>query len=85
MSPALYTGTDAQDEYDLPRILPGEVYEARIQIHRAEHISEGDFVRIRAMDLNTVRIPVPFFIFGDVDPYIDETPACRRCFCLFPV
>ena len=70
MSPALFYGTDAEDEYDLPRQLPKEVYEARIRIHRAEYISEGDFVRIRAMGLNTVRIPVPFFIFGDVEPYI---------------
>ena len=70
MSPALYYGTDAQDEYDLPRQLSKEVYEARIRVHRAEYISEGDFVRIRAMGMNTVRIPVPFFIFGDVEPYI---------------
>ena len=70
MSPALFYGTDAEDEYDLPRALPREVYEARIRIHRAEYISEGDFVRIKAMGLNTARIPVPFFIFGDVEPYI---------------
>ena len=70
MSPALFYGTDAQDEYDLPRALPKEVYEARIRIHRSEYISEGDFIRIRSMGLNTVRIPVPFFVFGDVEPYI---------------
>ncbi|MBQ4186622.1 MAG: beta-glucosidase, partial [Firmicutes bacterium] len=70
MSPALFYGTDAEDEYDLPRALSKEVYEARIRIHRSEYISEGDFVRIKAMGLNTVRIPVPFFVFGDVEPYI---------------
>ena len=70
MSPALFYGTDAEDEYDLPRALSKEVYEARIRVHRSEYISERDFVHIRSMGLNTVRIPVPFFIFGDVDPYI---------------
>ena len=40
---ALFAGTDAQDEYDLPRQLSKEVYEARIRVHRAEYISEGDF------------------------------------------
>ena len=70
MSPALFYGTDAQDEYDLPRMLSKEVYEARIRVHRSEYISEGDFIRIRAMGLNTVRIPIPYFIFGDVAPYI---------------
>lgn len=80
MSPALFAGTDAQDEYDLPRMLPREVYEARIQIHRAEYISEGDFVRIKAMGLNTIRIPVPFFIFGDVEPYIGCVEELDKAF-----
>ena len=70
MNPALFYGTDAEDEYDLPRSLSKEVYEARIRVHRSEYISEGDFIRIKSMGLNTVRIPVPFFIFGDVEPYI---------------
>lgn len=70
MSPALFEGTSAEDEHDLPRQLSKEIYEARIRVHRSEYISEGDFLRIKAMGLNTVRIPVPFFIFGDVEPYI---------------
>lgn len=81
MSPALFVGTDAQDEYDLPRQLPREVYEARIQIHRAEYISEGDFIRIKAMGLNTIRIPVPYFIFGDVEPYIGCIDELDKAFC----
>ena len=35
MSPALFAGTTAEDEYYLPRQLSKEVYEARIKIHRA--------------------------------------------------
>ena len=34
MSPALFEGTAAEDEYNLPRQLSREVYEARIQIDR---------------------------------------------------
>lgn len=70
MSPALFEGTTAEDEYYLPRKLPREVYEARIQMHRAEYISERDFVAIRSMGMDTVRIPVPYFIFGDREPFI---------------
>lgn len=70
MSPSLFDGTSANDEYDLPRQLSPEVYEARIKTHRAEFISERDFVKIKSMGLNTVRIPVPFFVFDDVKPYI---------------
>ena len=63
-------GTTAEDEYYLPTQLPREVYEARIKTHRAEYITERDFTRIKAMGMNTVRIPVPYFIFGDREPFI---------------
>ena len=42
MSPALFEGTEAEDEYYLPRQLSREVYEARIRIHRSEYITEQD-------------------------------------------
>lgn len=70
MSPAIFAGTTAEDEYYLPRQLSKEVYEARISIHRAEYISERDFVSIKAMGMEAVRIPVPYFIFGDKEPFI---------------
>lgn len=70
MSPALFDGTTAEDEYYLPTQLSREVYEARIKVHRTEYISEGDFVRIRSMGMDAVRIPVPYFVFGDRPPFI---------------
>lgn len=70
MSPALFEGTTAEDEYYLPRQLSKEVYEARISIHRAEYITERDFTRIKSMGMDAVRIPVPYFIFGDREPFI---------------
>jgi aryl-phospho-beta-D-glucosidase BglC (GH1 family) len=70
MSPALFDGTTAEDEYYLPRQLSPEVYEARIKVHRSEYISERDFAQIKRIGLNTVRIPVPYFIFGDREPFI---------------
>ena len=70
MNPALFEGTTAEDEYWLPRQLPKEVYEARIKIHRSEYITERDFVTIKSWGLDAVRIPVPYFIFGDREPFI---------------
>lgn len=70
MSPGLFEGTTAEDEYYLPTQLSREVYEARIKMHRREFISERDFAIIRDIGLNTVRIPVPYFIFGDRPPFI---------------
>ena len=70
MNPALFEGTTAEDEYYLPRQLSPEVYEARIKIHRSEYITERDFVTIKRMGMESVRIPVPYFIFGDRKPFI---------------
>lgn len=70
MSPALFDGTTAEDEYYLPVQLSPEVYEARIRVHRSEYISERDFACIKRMGMNAVRIPVPYFVFGDRAPFI---------------
>ena len=70
MSPALFEGTTAEDEYYLPTQLSPEVYEARLRIHRSEYITERDFVTIKRMGMESVRIPVPYFIFGDRKPFI---------------
>ncbi|MDD2973098.1 MAG: cellulase family glycosylhydrolase [Lachnospiraceae bacterium] len=70
MNPALFEGTTAEDEYYLPRQLSKEVYEARMKIHRSEYITERDFTRIASWGMDAVRIPVPYFIFGDREPFI---------------
>lgn len=72
MSPALFAGTTAEDEYYLARQLPADVYAARMQIHRSEYITERDFARIAEIGMNAVRIPIPYFIFGDRAPF----PGC---------
>lgn len=80
MNPAIFAGTNAEDEYYLPRQLPKEIYKARIKTHRAEYITERDFITIKAMGLNAVRIPVPYFIFGDREPFIGCTAELDRAF-----
>ncbi|SHK17014.1 glycoside hydrolase family 5 protein [Hespellia stercorisuis] len=70
MSPALFEGTTAEDEYYLPTQLSKEVYEARIKVHRSEYITERDFAIIKSHHMNAVRIPVPYFIFGDCPPFL---------------
>lgn len=80
MNPTLFEGTTAEDEYWLPRQLPKEVYEARIRIHRSEYITERDFVTIASWGLDTVRIPVPYFVFGDREPFIGCVEELDRAF-----
>lgn len=80
MSPGLFAGTTAEDEYYLPAQLPPEVYEARIKTHRSEYITERDFAAIKNIGLNAVRIPVPYFIFGDRPPFIGCIEELDRAF-----
>ena len=80
MSPGLFAGTTAEDEYYLPRQLSKEVYEARIRMHRAEYITERDFVTIKSMGMDAVRIPVPYFIFGDREPFIGCVEELDKAF-----
>lgn len=80
MSPGLFEGTTAEDEYYLPTQLSKEVYEARIKMHRSEYITERDFTRIKAIGMDTVRIPVPYFIFGDREPFIGCVEELDRAF-----
>lgn len=80
MSPGLFAGTTAEDEYYLPTQLPPEMYEARIKTHRSEYITERDFATIKNIGLNAVRIPVPYFIFGDRPPFIGCIEELDRAF-----
>jgi aryl-phospho-beta-D-glucosidase BglC (GH1 family) len=80
MSPQLFEGTTAADEYYLAQQLPHDIFEARIRTHRNEYISDRDFARIASWGLNAVRIPVPYFIFGDRPPFIGCIEELDRAF-----
>lgn len=69
MSPALFAGTTAEDEYYLPRQLSKEVYEQELRF-TVPNILQNVFVTIKSMGMEAVRIPVPYFIFGDREPFI---------------
>ena len=72
MTPEVFEGVDAYDEYTLARALSPEEYEQRMREHRSTFITKEDFATIADMGLNTVRIPIPYYIFGDRtdEPYL---------------
>lgn len=80
MTPRLFEGTKADDEYYLAYDLPKEIYETRIHMHRAQFITEGDFIRMHDEGINLVRIPVPYFIFGDRSPFVGGIEFLDRAF-----
>lgn len=70
MNPTIFEGTKADDEYYLAHDLEKTAYKERMRIHRAEYITERDFMQMASWNINTVRIPIPYFIFGDREPFI---------------
>lgn len=70
MKPELFDGTDAADETGLSKALSPEELQRRLEEHRASFITEEDFAWIAETGLNTVRLPVPWWMFGDVPPYL---------------
>ena len=70
MSPELFDGIDAEDEVWLNRVMDQAEKEALLKKHRDTYITEKDFKQVADWGLNLIRLPVPFFVFGDREPYI---------------
>lgn len=65
-TPDIFEGVFTKDETSL--LLdkgPG-----RLQKHHENYFSEADFKWLAERGINALRIPVPYWIFGDVKPYI---------------
>jgi len=70
MSPGLFAGTEAEDESQLSANLADVAKRERLRAHRDSYVTERDFAYLAHHGIDTVRIPVPFFIFGDYPPYV---------------
>ena len=70
MKPDLFESTHTEDETWLSRKMPAEEFAALIRQHRDTYVTEEDFRFIAENGLNTVRLPVPYFTFGDRPPFV---------------
>ena len=69
MLPEMFEGTGAEDEVWLNRKMnPAELKE-KMKEHRDTFITEQDFAFIKEQGVWLLRIPVPYFIFGDRPPF----------------
>ena len=80
MSPGLFSGTEAEDETQLSCDLADAAKRERLTAHRDSYITERDFAYLARRGIDTVRIPVPFFIFGDYPPYVGCLEYLDRAF-----
>lgn len=70
ITPYMFSGTDADDERKLYETIDLKVLYDRLTTHRESFITERDFSIIRNLGLNIVRLPIPYYIFNDVYPYL---------------
>ena len=70
MDERFFEGTGAEDEVWLVRKTAPEVLAGKMKQHRDTNITEQDFIDLASHGINLVRIPVPYFVFGDRPPFI---------------
>lgn len=66
MTPRLFAGTDAEDEYSFMQTPDAQ---EKIEKHRQTFITEADFAWLSARGINAVRIPVGYWIFDGHSPF----------------
>ena len=66
MTPALFAGTDARDEYEF-MLEPGTL--EKLRQHQKTFIQEEDFKWLRANGFNAVRIPVGYWVLDGDPPF----------------
>lgn len=70
MSPELFDGTTAEDETYLCIQLADDVKQDRFKVHRDSYVTDRDFAYLASRGIELVRLPVPYFVFGDREPFV---------------
>ena len=65
MEPELFAGFEGEDELDLFEKLPEQEALARLREHYETYITEADFAFMADAGVNLLRIPIPYYIFGE--------------------
>ncbi len=67
MRPTLFEGIQGYDETQF--CLQAKQVKQKLDEHRETFITEADFKWIADHGLNVVRLPYPYWLFGDIEPY----------------
>lgn len=80
MTPSVFAGVDAHDEFTFCQKLGKAKATARIKKHREQWIKDSDFVWIAERGLNAVRLPVGYWIAEENSPFISGWDTVERAF-----
>lgn len=67
MEPELFSGFEGEDELDFFAKLPRDEAFSRLREHYETYITEEDFAFLAEAGVNLLRIPVPYYLFGEAD------------------
>ena len=76
VTPEIFAATGALDEAGLIRAVGMTEYSEIAFRHRESFITEKDFERIAARGFEAVRIPVPWYVFGEQGPLPGKFKGC---------
>ena len=79
MSPTLFKGVEADDEYHFSEKL-GINAGSKLRAHRDRWIKESDFKWIGERGLNTVRLPIGYWALGGEAPFVGSAEYIDRTF-----
>lgn len=79
ITPAVFEGTEARDEYTLCEKL-GEQAGDVLRVHRDNFITEADFRWLKQQGITAVRLPVGYWVFGDEKPYVGAIEYVDKAF-----
>ncbi len=65
VTPEPFARTSSVDEASLAQVLGGEKYAELVRAHRDTFMKPDDFTKIAARGFNAVRLPVPWYVFGE--------------------
>ena len=71
MTPSVFAGTDATNEYELSQTVDGA---ARIQQHRHTFIQEDDLKWLAQAGIRLLRLPIGYWALEDQPPYLSAKP-----------
>ncbi|MBN2540440.1 MAG: cellulase family glycosylhydrolase [Bacilli bacterium] len=79
MTPELYHGYDAKDEFHLLEQL-GESRFDVLKRHRDNFITEADFDWLHTHGINVIRLPIGHWLFEDNEPYVNALEYVENAF-----
>lgn len=78
ITPELFAGTGSLGEHGLVETLGRDIYHDLIDEHRQTFITEDDFKLIVRRGFNAVRLPVPWYVFGEEGPEPGPYVGCTN-------